>query len=48
MKRKANASTKSKEVQSNTIADTQMHHICIYPNAPANRQTNANINNSDN
>jgi hypothetical protein len=48
MKRKANASTKSKEVQSNTQADTQLHHICFCPNAPAERQMTANFNTFDN
>jgi len=33
MKRKANASAKSKEVQSHPQADTRLHHICFYPNA---------------
>jgi hypothetical protein len=47
MKRKANASTKSKEVQPNTPPDTQLHHICFCPNAPANRQMTPNFNTFD-
>jgi hypothetical protein len=30
--RKANASAKSKEVQSNAQADPRLHHICFCPN----------------
>jgi len=32
MNKKANASTKSKEVQPHPQANTQLHHICFCPN----------------
>jgi hypothetical protein len=32
MNRQANASAKSKEVQSHPQADPQLHHICFFPN----------------
>jgi hypothetical protein len=47
MKRKANASSKSKEVQPNMQGDTQLHHICFCPNAPAKRQMSAIFNTFD-
>lgn len=48
MKRKANASTKSKEVQANTKANTHLHHICFCPNAQTKRKMTANFNTFDN
>jgi hypothetical protein len=48
MNRQANASAKSKEVQRHPQADTQLHHICFCPNAPAERQMTANFNTFDN
>ncbi|MDI9312095.1 MAG: hypothetical protein QM535_17910 [Limnohabitans sp.] len=48
MKRKANASTKSKEMQPYPQAYTQLQHICYCPNAAAKRQKSANFNTFDN
>jgi hypothetical protein len=43
MKRQANASAKSKEVQRHPQADTQLHHICFCPNASRHSQTDINL-----